>query len=51
MLFAQTRMEICLRQTEYLVQELVFFCEGPRSRRYRHTAALRLLVQPCGEDD
>jgi hypothetical protein len=27
--------------------------EGPRSRRYGRTAALRLLVQPCdeGEDD
>jgi hypothetical protein len=29
-----------------------FFCgEGPRSRRYGRTAALRLLVQPCDEDD
>jgi hypothetical protein len=25
--------------------------EGPRSRRYGRTAALRLLVQPCDEDD
>jgi hypothetical protein len=25
--------------------------EGPRSRRYGRTAALRLLVQPCHEDD
>jgi hypothetical protein len=24
--------------------------EGPRSRRYGRTAALRLLVQPCDED-
>jgi hypothetical protein len=25
--------------------------EGPRSRCCRHTAALRLIVQPCDEDD
>jgi hypothetical protein len=25
--------------------------EGPRSRRYGRTAALRLLVQPCDEDN
>jgi hypothetical protein len=25
--------------------------EGPRSRRYGRTAALRLFVQPCDEDD
>jgi hypothetical protein len=24
--------------------------EGPRSRHYGRTAALRLLVQPCDED-
>jgi hypothetical protein len=30
----------------------VFFSgEGPRGRRYGRTAALRLLVQPCDEDD
>jgi hypothetical protein len=28
-----------------------FSGEGPRSRRYGRTAALRLLVQPCDEDD
>jgi hypothetical protein len=29
-----------------------FFCgEGPRSRRYGRTAALRLLAQPCDEND
>jgi hypothetical protein len=27
------------------------FCEGPRSRCYGRTAALRLIVQPCDEDD
>jgi hypothetical protein len=30
----------------------VSFCgEGPRSRSYGHTAALRLIVQPCDEDE
>jgi hypothetical protein len=28
-----------------------FFREGPRSRFYRRTAALRLIVQPCDEDE
>jgi hypothetical protein len=27
------------------------FLEGPRSRSYRRTAALRLIVQPCDEDE
>jgi hypothetical protein len=28
------------------------FCgEGPRSRSYGRTAALRLIVQPCDEDE
>jgi hypothetical protein len=26
-------------------------CEGPRSRRYGRTAALRLIVQPYDEDE
>jgi hypothetical protein len=31
----------------------VFFCggDGPRSRRYGRTAAMRLIVQPNDEDD
>jgi hypothetical protein len=29
----------------------VFYGEGPRSRCYGHTAALRFIVQPCDEDD
>jgi hypothetical protein len=29
----------------------IFFWEGPRSRSYGRTAALRLLVQPCYEDE
>jgi hypothetical protein len=28
-----------------------FIGEGPRSRRYGRTAALRLTVQPCDEDE
>jgi hypothetical protein len=32
-------------------KEVIFRGEGPRSRRYGRTAALRLLVQPCDEDD
>jgi hypothetical protein len=32
--------------------EGVYFCdEGSRSRCYGLTAALKLIVQPCGEDD
>jgi hypothetical protein len=27
------------------------FLEGPRGRCYGRTAALRLIVQPCNEDD
>jgi hypothetical protein len=30
---------------------IFFSAEGPRSRRYGRTAALRLLVQPGDEDD
>jgi hypothetical protein len=29
----------------------IFFGERPRSRRYGRTAALRLIVQPCDEDN
>jgi hypothetical protein len=29
----------------------IFGGEGPLSRRYGRTAALRLLVQPCDEDE
>jgi hypothetical protein len=29
-----------------------FFCgEGPRSRYYGRTTALKLIVQPCDEDE
>jgi hypothetical protein len=30
---------------------IIFSIEGPRSRCYGHTAALRLIVQPCDEVD
>jgi hypothetical protein len=34
-----------------IAKEYFFFCdEGPRSRSYGRTAALRLIVQPCDED-
>jgi hypothetical protein len=33
------------------VSLLIFCGEGPRNRRYGRTAALRLLMQPCDEDD
>jgi hypothetical protein len=29
----------------------IFCGEGPRSRSYGRTAALRLIVQPCDEDE
>jgi hypothetical protein len=32
-------------------QNGIFFSEGPCSRRYGRTAALRLIVQPCDGDD
>jgi hypothetical protein len=33
-------------------QSAFFFCgEGPRSRSYGHTAALKLIVQPCDADE
>jgi hypothetical protein len=32
-------------------ENFFFGGEGPRSRRYGRTAALRLLVQPCDADD
>jgi hypothetical protein len=39
----------------YVITTVSFYVflidEGPRSRRYGRTAALRLLVQPCDEDE
>jgi hypothetical protein len=34
-----------------LKQVCLIIIEGPRSRCYGRTAALRLIVQPCDEDD
>jgi hypothetical protein len=38
-------------QSNYTLFSLLFCGEGPRSRYYGRTAALRLLVQPCDEDE
>jgi hypothetical protein len=36
----------------FVFAHFFFFCgEGPRSRSYGRTAALRLIVQPCDEDE
>jgi hypothetical protein len=35
----------------YNTSSFFFSGEGPRSRRYGRTAALRLIVQPCDEED
>jgi hypothetical protein len=40
-----------LHQRGPAVGSWVFYGEGPRSRCYGCTAALRLIVQPCDEDD
>jgi hypothetical protein len=32
-------------------KKFFFSGEGPRSRRYGRTAAMRLIVQPCDEDE
>jgi hypothetical protein len=33
----------------YIYSKIVFYGEGPRSRCYGRTEALRLTVQPCDE--
>jgi hypothetical protein len=46
------RLHICFHLCSILHEENFFFSgEGPRSRRYGRTAALRLIVQPYDEDD
>jgi hypothetical protein len=40
-----------LTVTQRAKQFAQFFLERPRSRSYGRTAALRLLVQPCDEDE
>jgi hypothetical protein len=56
----QQRTLHVLRNTLYIihtmctvkkVKAVLFSGEGPRSRRYGCTAALKDLVQPCDEDD
>jgi hypothetical protein len=34
-----------------LIPRTEYFLEGPRSRCYGRTAARRLIVQPCDEDE
>jgi hypothetical protein len=36
---------------EKVVFQITLSCEGPRSRCYGRTAALRRIVQHCDEDD
>jgi hypothetical protein len=54
--FLKISLELCrytsLQHEIYRLFFFIFFCgEGPRSRCYGCTAALRLLVQPCDEDE
>jgi hypothetical protein len=47
------RVPINLRGDTLVHRRSGFFLsdEGPRSRRYGRTAAMRLIVQPCDEDE
>jgi hypothetical protein len=36
---------------KYSLKPFIFCGEGPRSRFYGRTAALRLIVQPCDKDE
>jgi hypothetical protein len=54
----QTNWMFSYHEKKYVITKqgrflIGFFCsgEGPRSRRYGRTAALRLHVQPCDEDE
>jgi hypothetical protein len=42
---------VSVEQRVNIWRHLFFRGEGPRSRCYGSTAALRLLVQPCDEDE
>jgi hypothetical protein len=46
----RTRLKPLMRQYKFLRVDF-FSSEGPRSRRYGRTAAMRLLVQPYDEDE
>jgi hypothetical protein len=53
-IFLHITEDHCLNDLLHITQfssKWQFFCEGPRSRCYGRTAALRLIVQPCDEDD
>ena len=47
----QIDMALYLRRLDFHPHPCFFLGEGPRSRCYGRTAALRLIVQPCDEDD
>jgi hypothetical protein len=41
-----------MKKTSMFVKNFFFILgEGPRSKSYGRTAALRLIVQPCDEDE
>jgi hypothetical protein len=47
-------VELCILLdmfAKFVTIRRIFFSEGPRSRCYGSTAALRLIVQPCDEDE
>jgi hypothetical protein len=43
--------DIGLYDTSPITSDFFLCSEGPRSRCYGRTAALRLIVQPCDEDE
>jgi hypothetical protein len=43
--------EVSYKLSAFIFRVLLFCGEGPRSRCYGRTAALRLIVQPCDKDD
>jgi hypothetical protein len=45
MMHDETPKERCIQFGGFLIDK------GPRSRRYGRTVALRLVVQPCDEDE
>jgi hypothetical protein len=46
------QIQFSLWSPKYRRISILLFCgEGPRSRCYGRTEALRLIVQPCDEDD
>ena len=47
----QVYVYLTLQPHQRIILHTFGCCEGPRSRRYGRTTALRLIVQPCDEDD